>query len=218
MSRQSVVIELADGKSQRQRVWEAIRRFEHGCDDGPRPFSIEQLSRSSKVEEGPVREYVKCLEAAGYLRHVAKVKEGSCVKSFWAMARDNGVDAPRVRRDGSEVTQGKGTQAMWEAMQSLGDFTSRFIAEIAGAKPSTAAHYCSLLGKAGYLDVLRPGYGTGKGGVATLWQLAMPHRHKRHAPMITRLKAVYDPNIHQIVWGEGADEAADLVDIGGVVE
>lgn len=218
MSRQSVVIELAGGKSQRQRVWEAIRRFEYGCDDGPRPFSIEQLSRASKVEEGPVRDYVKCLEAADIIVNRGEIAERGRVKKLWALYRDNGVEAPRVRRDGSAVTQGRGTEAMWAAMSTLNEFTFRFLAEIANVKPATAAHYCGLLGKAGILEVVKPGKGTGKGGIATVWRVAWPHKDKPRAPMITRLKAVYDPNIHQIVWGEGADEAADLVDIGGVVE
>jgi hypothetical protein len=35
--------------------------------------------------------------------------------------------------------------------------------------------------------------------------------------MITRLKAIYDPNIHQIVWAEGADAAAESIDAGEVL-
>lgn len=218
MSRQSVVIELAGGKSQRQRVWEAIRRFEHGGDDGPLPFTIEQLSRSSKVEQAPVRDYLKGLEAAGHIVRSDDVIANGRVKHAWTLARDNGVEAPRVRRDGSEVTQGRGTEAMWAAMNTLNDFTFRFLAEIADVRPATAAHYCSLLGKTGFLEVVKPGKGAGKGGVATVWRVAWPHKYKPRAPMITRLKAVYDPNSHQIVWGDSADDAADLVETGGVVE
>jgi hypothetical protein len=36
--------------------------------------------------------------------------------------------------------------------------------------------------------------------------------------MITRLKAVYDPNIHEIVWREDAGTAADQWDAGEVIE
>lgn len=215
MSRQPAVNELAGGKSQRQRVWEAIRRFEA---EEPNQFTIEQLSRSSKVEEAPVRDYLKGLEAAGYVAHVGLTMDRNRVKHVYALAQDNGVEAPRVRRDGSEVTQGRGTEAMWSAMATLDSFTHHFLAELAGVKPTTAAAYCGALGKAGYLEVIKPGKGLGKGGVATLWRLAHAHRQKPRAPMITRLKAVYDPNIHQLVWGEGADAAADLVEIGGVVE
>lgn len=214
MSRQPVQIERSGGKSQRQRVWEAIRRFEHADPARSWAFSVDMVSRSSKVEEAPVREYLKSLEAAGYLRHIAAIKEGGRVKSFWRLAQDNGVEAPRVRRDGSAVTQGRGTESMWSVMTTIDSFTFHFLAELAGVKPATAATYCSVLGKAGYLEVLKPG----KGGIATVWTVARPHRDKPYAPMITRLKAVYDPNIHQLVWGESADAAADLVEIGGVVE
>jgi hypothetical protein len=31
-------------------------------------------------------------------------------------------------------------------------------------------------------------------------------------------ESVYDPNVHAIVWQEGADAAADQIDLGEVVE
>lgn len=215
MSRQPAVVELAGGKSIRQRIWDAIRRCEA---NGPQTYSTETLSRLCKVEMAPVRDYLKALTAAGYIVHIHDHPEGARVKSFWALNRDNGVEAPRVRRDGSEVTQGRGTEALWAAMTTLDQFTHHFVAHLADVKPSTAATYCGLLGKAGYLEAIKPGKGTGKGGIATVWRVAMAHKHKQRAPMITRLKAIYDPNTHQLVWGEGPDEAADQVESGGAVE
>jgi len=215
MSRQPAVVELAGGKSTRQRIWEAMRRAEA---DGPQTYSTETLSRLSKVEMEPVREYLKALAAAGIVVRAHEAREGARVKYYWALNRNAGVEAPRVRRDGSEVTQGRGTEALWAAMTALDTFTSSFAAEIANVKPSTAATYCGALGKAGYLDVIKPGKGTGKGGIATVWAVAQAHRAKPRAPMITRLKAIYDPNIHKLVRLEGADEAADQVERGEVVE
>lgn len=217
MSRQPAVVELVGGKSKRQRVWEAIRRFEYGDPDGPRSFSVEALSRASKIEEAPVRDYLKGLEAADYIVNYDSDGRGR-VKSTWVLVQDNGVEAPRVRRDGSPVTQGSGTQAMWMAMTALDSFNHHFVAELADVRPATVAAYCAVLGKTGYLEVISAGKGIGKGGIATLWRVAQAHREKQRAPMITRLKAVYDPNIHELVWAEGADEAAELVEIGGVVE
>lgn len=227
MSRLPAILEMTGGKSRRQRVWEAIRLYAADGNGGlsemfggtKGTFTAEELAHTSKVEVGPVREYLKCLCAAGYIRIVdplAFAPPG--VRNIFLLLRDNGIEAPRVRRDGSEVTMGRGTEAMWAAMTALDSFDHWLIADIAQVKPGTAASYCQALGKAGFLNLLKPGKGKGKGGTASVWMVALSHRQKPRAPMITRLKAVYDPNTHQIVWAEGANEAADAVEIGEVVQ
>ena len=216
MSNKPAILAMAGGKSQRQRVWEALRRLA-GVGDGT--FSADELSRASKVEIEPVREYVKSLSAAGYLSAIAPEAPGTGrrVKNVYTLTRDNGVEAPRVRRDGTPVTQGRGTEAMWAAMTALDAFDHGLLADLAQVKASTAARYCQALGRAAYLEVRIPGQGKGRGGIATTWAVGAAHRTKPRAPMMTRLHAVYDPNIHQIVWAEGADEAADAVEVGEVV-
>jgi hypothetical protein len=218
MSRLPAVTELAGGKSQRQRVWEAIRAYDTVSPHGA--FNAEDVSRWSKVELPIVREYLVGLDAAGYLCAASESNGGTRhgVKKGRFLAKDNGVEAPRVRRDGSPVTQGRGTQAMWDAITALDTFTHAFLAEIAQVKPATAAAYCGFLGRAGYLDLVRLGHGTGRGGIASVWRCAWVHRPKPRAPMVTRLKCVYDPNVHAIVWQAGADAAADQIDLGEVVE
>lgn len=218
MSRLPAVTELAGGKSARQRVWEAIRAYDAVNPQGA--FTAEDVSRWSKVACPIVLEYLVSLEAAGYLGAALECDGGARrgVKKGRILVWDNGVEAPRVRRDGSLVTQGRGTQAMWDAMTALDTFTAAFLAEIAMVKPATAANYCGFLGRAGYLELVVPGHGAGRGGVASVWRCARAHRNKPRAPMITRLKAVYDPNEHRIVWQDGADDCADQVDRGEVVE
>lgn len=212
MPRKPAILELVGGKSQRQRVWEAIRRAAHSvCPT----FTVEEISRASKVEYDPVRYTFKGLFAAGFLEVVSgQAAGGRGVKNVYRLARDHGVEAPRVRPDGSEITQGLGTEAMWAALTVLDSFTSDWIAEIAQVKPSTAKSYCGLLARAGYLTTISPGKGTGRGGRAAIYRVAAEHQDKPRAPMITRLKAVYDPNVHQIVWAEGADDAAEAVAAG----
>ena len=217
MSRLPAILSLSGGKSQRQRVWEALRRASVTTADGC--FCADELSRASQVEIAPVREYLKCLSAAGVVAPCQRPvphADGRVRKSF-KLTQDNGVEAPRLRRDGTPVTQGRGTEAMWAAMTVLDAFDHGLLADIAQVKATTAASYCHALGKAAYLDVLIPGQGKGRGGIATTWAVNAVHRMKPRAPMITRLHAVYDPNIHQIVWAEGADEAADAVEVGEVV-
>lgn len=212
MSRKPAILEMTGGKSQRQRVWEAIRSAA-GLDNGT--FTVDKLSRFSKVEVPPIRDYLKGLVAAGFVRTVGDVSR--CVKNVYELMRDNGVEAPRVRRDGSPVTQGRGNEALWAAMTVLDSFDYALLAEIAEVKATTASSYCKALGKAGYLQVISAGKGKGKGGIATVWTVNPAHRLKPRAPMITRLHAIYDPNIHAIVWAEGADEAADAVEMGEVL-
>lgn len=215
MARNPAILELVGGKSSRQRVWEAIRRFAHSTFT---QFTVEDISRLSKVEYDPVRHTFKGLFAAGYLEMVSGCAPGGRgVKSVYRLARDNGVECPRVRPDGREIVQGRGTEAMWSAITVLDTFAADLLAEIAQVKPGTARTYCGLLARAGYLVAVSPRKGIGKGGLAAIWRVASAHKEKPRAPMITRLKAVYDPNVHAIVWAEGADDAAEAVEAGEVL-
>lgn len=107
MSRLPAVTELAGGKSQRQRVWEAIRAYDTVSPHGA--FNAEDVSRWSKVELPISREYLVGLDAAGYLCAASESNGGTRhgVKKGRFLAKDNGVEAPRVRRDGSPVTQAR---------------------------------------------------------------------------------------------------------------
>lgn len=218
-TRKPALLELVGGKSRRQRVWEAIlslsadeERFDHPH------FTANDLSRKAKVESEPVRYLLKGFVAAGYLAIVdGSPNGGRGVKNRYRLDKSNGVEAPRVRPDGSEITQGRGTEALWAAMTVLDSFTSDLVAEIAQVRPNTARAYCTALARASYLVPLVHGKGIGRGGRASVYCVARDHLLKPRAPMITRLKAVYDPNVHRIVWAEGADDALEAIDAGEVL-
>lgn len=215
MARKPAILELTGGKSRRQRVWEAARRL---ATSGDGYLTVERLSRAAKVEVDPVRYALKGLIAAGYIQPapgIAPARIG--VNRLYILAQDNGVEAPRVRPDGQEITQGRGTEALWAAATALDSFTADLIAEIARVRSSTARTWCCLLARAAYLETLAEGKGTGRGGTPATYRVAIAHRDKPRAPMITRLKAIYDPNTHQIVWAEGADAAAESIDAGEVL-
>jgi hypothetical protein len=91
----------------------------------------------------------------------------------------------------------------------LDSFNSHTIADLSGAALSTVKHYCKFLEHAGYLTVIAKGKG---GSAASTYRTVKGRITGPRAPMITRLKAVYDPNMHQIVWSEGADEAVKEMD------
>lgn len=206
MPRKPIHLELAGGKSQRQRIWENIRRF------GQVPFDLSSVTPGD-VPRATARDYLKGLACAGYLS-VSPSPQPSPggrggIKGSYTLTRDVGIEAPRVRRNGEEVTQGHGNEALWGAMLALRTFNTRVLANMAGVKETTTKSYCMALERAGYLTIDRAGKGTGKGGILANYRLLTSRVQGPRPPMITRLKAVYDPNIHQIVWQQNADDALE---------
>lgn len=188
------ISELAGGQSPRQRVWAHIRK-QTG------EFTWKEVTPGD-VHKRTALDYLSGLVAAGYLTHRNP--------GYYLLFRDNGIEAPRVRKDGSEVTQGSGNEAIWGAISVIGSpFDAQSIADISGAALGTVKTYCLYLERAGYLTVASKGKG---GSKPSLYQTVKSRISGPRAPMITRLKVVYDPNLHQIVWGEGADEAVKEMD------
>lgn len=204
MSRKPIHLELTGGKSQRQRVWEAV------CAMNGKPFDVRDVTPGN-VPTATAREYLVGLAAAGYLTVVTQGKAPRTA-SIYKQVRDAGAEAPRVNKKGEIVTQGHGNEAIWGAMQALGSFTPRVLAEMSGSKQSTVQHYCTALERAGYLTVEREGKGRGCGGISSQYRLLKSRVTGPRPPMITKLKAVYDPNIHEIVWQQTADDAAEEMD------
>jgi hypothetical protein len=232
-TRKPAVLELVGGKSSRQRVWESVRTLgARGYTDddlallAPLPafpyfarhcagFTADELSRLSKVEYEPVRYLLKGWVAAGYLEILSGWSPGGRgVKNVYRLAVDNGVEAPRVRPNGAPIEQGRGQEALWAAITALDSFQAAFVAEIAQVPVTTARAYCGVLARAGYLRSLPTGKGRKPGG--PVWAVAPQHKDKPRAPMVTRLKALYDPNVHEIVWAETADDALEAIDVGEV--
>ncbi|MEO6430947.1 MAG: hypothetical protein ABIO50_04230 [Nitrosospira sp.] len=200
MPRKPVHLELAGGQSRRQRIWNRIRDM-NGVE-----FDISDVTPGD-VPIDNTRAFVASLACAGYLEIVQA--SGPRKRALYRLTRDSGVEVPRVTRQGTAVTQGQGNEALWGAMQALGGFNTRILAEMAGVKESTVKSYCKFLTRAGYLTIDREGKRKGHGGIATQYRLLTSRVNGPRPPMITRLKAVYDPNIHAIVWQQNADDAIE---------
>jgi hypothetical protein len=172
----------------RESLWGAIRTM-------ATPWTLNDLKKASKCTVYQCREYVNNLEAAGIVAVVDKQINGcGAIKptKIYELVQDRGVEPPRVRRDGSEVTQGRGREQMWETMRALGSFSAHDIHVFAstddhGVSKNEAKTYCSLLGRAGYLRRDDDKY--------TLIKRTGPK-----PPMIQRTKNVYDPNLGEVVW------------------
>ncbi|MDD2467726.1 MAG: hypothetical protein PHI97_27415 [Desulfobulbus sp.] len=174
----------------RQAVWEAIRSKE--------VFTIKNLREETVMKADSVREYVIGLEAAGYIERVPQEELRLGADKCWRLINDIGHDAPRVRRDGTQVTQGQGRENMWQAMRMMRAFTAKELAIHARTpgchvEESTAEDYARHLWHAGYLRREKDGS-----------YLMLPTAYTGpRAPMIQLTKVVWDPNQNKIRWRSG---------------
>ncbi|MDR2172656.1 MAG: hypothetical protein LBE32_00350 [Burkholderiales bacterium] len=190
--RKPVHLERTGGKSPRQRIWEALKRKRESV-------SIIAIAADADIDRGTVRNYVKALALGGFIELVESHKRPDY--SAYRLIRDVGVDAPRLRPDGTTSTFGDHQAAMWRTMRILRcDFTAT---ELAGAASTddcnvsidSARLYARHLCAAGYLQ---------KVGVRAEACFALkPSRDTGpRAPIVGRTRIVYDPNLGKIVWHE----------------
>lgn len=202
MSRKPAHLEMVGGKSARQRIWEAVRTH---LTDGT-AFTTTDLYLSTRVDPGIISDYVKCLRAGLFIEPVdSKAKAG--VTTRYIAILDNGVEAPRLRKDGSAVTSGRGNEAMWQAMRNfLPTFDYREVSAYASTAehpvlPETAKAYVLTLAAAGYLDEVQPAK-RGCHARPARYKLRRDHDNGPRPPMIQRTRSVYDPNLGRVVWNE----------------
>lgn len=199
MPRNPAHLEMSGGKPPRQRVWEAVRRLGYQSDR----FTAADASRAAKVDLGIVSEYFKALANAGHLGRHEGTKRGEPLR-YW-LAKDAGLEAPRLRADGSEVTAGRGTEAMWQTMRHfLTEFDYRELAAHASSdvhpvSPATAQQYVQALARAGYLVEVAAAR-RGRGARPARYRLERRHNTGPRPPMIQRTRAIFDPNLGRIVW------------------
>lgn len=200
MARKPAHLELVGGKGQRQRVWDRIRALK-GSD-----FDLAEITFGAECK-ATVRDYVVGLERAGYL--VLTQASDTRTPKRWKLARDAGAEAPRVRKDGTPVTQGLAQEQMWRTLRMMkGDTNARELAAHASTpdipvRESAAHDYLHNLHRAGYLECVKPGKGVGRGGIQARYRL-LPTPHGQppgpRPPMVCRADAVYDPNLGKTVW------------------
>lgn len=166
----------------RQEIWQAIKSF-------PREITVTKLVSATGLHRSSVTRYLKSLTAAGFLEAQEGEAGQACV---WVLIRDPGFHAPRVRADGSKVTQGEIYDQLWRGMYMLKSFSFIDLVQHASLEISeaTAKDYCKRLLGAGYLRVERK---------------ADPHRSQiakyrlirnsgPMAPQVQRVQRIYDPN------------------------
>lgn len=201
--RQPANLEMPGGKSKRQRVWEAIRASRDG-------FTLQDIANVTRIDTDTIRTYLYAL-ARGRFVEQSNISHYPCEKKQYRLVKDNGLEAPRLTRDGELVTQGRAQEQMWRTMYILGgDFNYRELAGLASTpevtvSPITARDYLKHLAHAGYVVVVVKGQGRGAGGVPSRYRFNRSRYSGPRPPMVQRTNAIYDPNIGQVVWQQEID-------------
>ncbi|CDM42418.1 helix-turn-helix domain-containing protein [Ectopseudomonas oleovorans] len=196
--RKPVHLEQRGGKSNRQRVWEAIRQQRSG-------LTCYDLARRARVTEATVRTYLQALINGGYLEAEPTDTPPSIGQTRpLRLIRDSGSEAPALKRDGTSCTQGLGTEAMWRALRILGETSAEELARYASAAvpttTATAKSYLRFLALAGYVQVAR------RVGKPSRYRMVQARYSGPRPPMIQRTKQVYDPNLGKVVWAEAPED------------
>ena len=206
MSRKPITT-YAGGKGPRQLIWDAIRA-ERG-----KEWTRYHISRVADVKDGTVATYVLSLEKAGIVE-VSRREKASSVAAicFYRLAKDEGIEAPRVRRDGLRVTMGMAQEQMWRTLRMLNADINTWELVAYASTPAipvatvSANDYLQMLHAAGYLVCTAEGHGTGNGGVQSRYRLKPSRNTGPRPPMICRTRVVYDPNEDKIVYQPNVTE------------
>jgi DNA-binding MarR family transcriptional regulator len=194
MSRKPIDQLKKESKPQGQDgVWAEVRRLNI--------FTVSEIAVTTDINRKTITDYVKRLEAGNYVeRHGADFEESK----RYILTRDGGIHAPRLKRDGTPVTQGGGVMNMWRSMRMLGQFSPRDLAlhsttDTVTVTDTTARSYCSMLLKAQYLRVLQKAVPGKRQATYKFIRNTGPK-----PPQIQRVKQVFDPNIGEVTYYPGA--------------
>lgn len=197
MTRRPVATMAAEGHHDpRQSVWSAIAKAARK--DPETRFTARALSEKLGLNVKTVSDYLCALARGGYIERQSPA-DISANAALYRLARDAGHHAPRLRRDGSPVTQGAGTANMWRSMRMLARFSAVDLAahsttETVNVSEATAQSYCSMLARTGYLRVVQKADPVrARKAVYRLVRNTGPR-----PPMIQRVKQVFDPNTREV--------------------
>lgn len=163
-------------------------------------FTLTDVERRTNAHRTTVRDYMRRLERAGFLRAVA-VDGGATGRARVFELTRRPREAPRVRRDGTLASDGQRRDQMWRTAKIIKEFSPRDLAVQASTEEcvvseADAKDYCKYLLKAGYIAVKR----AGRPGRQAVYRFLPTRNTGPKAPMVQRVKAVFDPNLRQVVW------------------
>jgi len=203
MSTKPIHLGMQGDKGMRQRAWEELRlRTLHG-----EAISMPELAAIIDVETLDLRDYISGLIAAGYIAKVRAPKRG--IPAAYKVVRDNGAEAPRVKRDGSPLVKGMAEEQMWRILRSPAgaDITALQLAAYASTPTLTVSEleaqtYLGQLAGAKYIAPLS------RRGASQRWRLVSNTGPK--PPMFARIDSLYDPNLSTLIWVQPVTEETCL--------
>lgn len=175
-------------ESKRQLIWQEIRK--------QKEFTLDSLASGTCIERGTIRTYVVGLERAGFVEVFTTTANAKTQfrTNCYVLKKDVGIDAPRVTCEG-KILPPDIKQDLWRTMKILKEFSISDLLAMS-QRPTTFGNvqqYCIFLNHAKYLRR--------KGNRFVFVKSTGPK-----APQILRIKAVFDPNLKQIVYQSGGDE------------
>lgn len=218
MPRKPVTLSMVGGKGPRQRIWEAIRRLSAAVDAGD--FTERDIWAATEgrelIELTAIVDYRRCLVAAGVLAQTVKPVKKSPAR--YRLLRDEGLEAPRLRRNGERVTQGLAQEQMWRTLRMLrGDTNARELAAHASTPAipvaeSAAGAYLRMLDLAGYLDITAECVrDPQRRSQQARYRLRADRNTGPRPPMVCRVGAVFDPNEGAVVWQQQSVTEEDAI-------
>lgn len=179
--RRPIEQEIKGLQTPRERIWTAMGTMTE-------PWTINDVRGWVKptVKRSAVIDYVKALEAGGYLTRTG-TRPGTNPEQVLYELTQRSREAPRVNKLGQRVTQGMTTLAIWRCMRVLKRFDLDELARACTVgdfvvTKGTVKTYIKHLYQAGYVVQLKQG----------TWRLVRDTGP--HAPAITRLRVVFDRN------------------------
>jgi hypothetical protein len=170
-------------------------------------FSAACIEHRTKLSLGTIRNYVKRLQAHGFIVALEDQPRGGGGWYRWTtykLVRDVGVEAPRLQPDGSLSTAGSAIDRLWRSMRILREFSAIELAAAATTDTHSmsiayARIYVRALHRARVLRMTSPS-GHGPGAAAARFQLVPAMNTGPKALMLQRGGAVFDPNLMRSVW------------------
>ena len=184
-----------------EAIWRMVRQLKvFGVAD----IEIAAMNYFGRCRTGfntsTVQSYLLRLTRGGYLAQETVLVKGTQRQTTWTLIKDQGAEAPRLRKDGQPSKQGRVRDQLWRTLKIIGEFNYIELAAAASLEESpvslnTCRTYIRHLYRAGYLVLSR----ASKPGTAARYRKVPRRCDGGKAPMVLRSKEVFDPNHMQIV-------------------
>ena len=139
------ITDITDTNKKRGLVgFEAI--WKHIIEQKDNAFTVKDIELQTNIRKDTVRDYLMRLKRAGFIEQLQEKKHITPqYKAYLYKAVKTPLKAPRLQRDGTVVTQGRGREQMWRAIKMIGTFTAKDLAVSATTKDTKIAEALKLL-------------------------------------------------------------------------